>query len=754
MRRLFPRIKLSGIENFMNIKFNSYDGQSSNIPFKNETITCPICGEKSRYHCRVREDETLAICRNVTSDKPTKNGEGYIHILNANSDRLDQNFTKSIQKSIPYVRKADADRLNEVYTAFLNSLVLNETHSEDLLNKRGLSDSTIARNLYASVPTYEERFDVAGRSAKAYDLEGIPGFYQENGKWSLHLTYPGFYIPYRDEFGNIVGLQIRKDENAENKYLWLSTGGKERGAKTDTPIHFVSPDLVRTSKTVVITEGALKADIIGELASVGVVAMGGVNVLKPEDFSNKLFTVFPDVEKVYIAFDMDWETKKEVRSSLTNLVNALKGKDKSIFVRTWDISLGKGLDDVLYTEINEGIPEEYLDSLGNFYTDIPSHQFLEKTDVNSHEVSSENETEEINMELKGEANVKEEINTFGITCRNFLQMELPEPERVIFGLGRGNLGLMVATTNLGKTTLALNLALSAGMNKVFYPLFGVENTARRVLYIDGESTKTELQADIKKMLEVCSDEERQQIGMNLSFICDEEINDESLDLVNSEHLQAVIERAELFKPDLIIVDTLSALTLMEDENDNAIVKREVIQPLKNLAKKANAGVLILHHSGKASEEGKFQAEDAFKGRGASAFGALARVVFNLKKGQKSKAGKVFLFSSKVKGGKFESVEIKLDAITRWFNVVGEGLVSETPVELKYQKVVQFVIDYVRRTGHPVKRGAIVQGLKGVVHEKTVNRRLQKALENGDLTQPETGYYFASLNPEQELPLKV
>jgi RecA-family ATPase len=188
---------------------------------------------------------------------------------------------------------------------------------------------------------------------------------------------------------------------------------------------------------------------------------------------------------------------------------------------------------------------------------------------------------------------------------------------------------------------------------------------------------------------------------------------------------------------------------MEDENDNAKVKMEVIQPLKNLSKRAETGVLLLHHTGKFNE-GSPQAEDAYKGRGASAFGALARVVFNLKPVKNS--NKVTLSCSKVKFGKFESVVIELDQDTRWFKEV-EKSVAQNSKRTHYEQVVNVVKGF---NGKKVKRKEIEAALKakGIeISQTSVTRILGEAVKNDDLLNPSYGYYCSPINPEVEIPLK-
>ncbi len=717
--------------------------------FREGKRTCPVCGKTDDWDCNFTEDGGLVYCKFIPNEsgKKDKTGTRYQHRFTTDNK---SNSVATIQPTKEKLTstKADADRLNKVYTAFLESLELNENHFEQLINERGLSEQNLPEKLYGSVPSYEQRFEVAGELAESFNLEGIPGFYVENGKWALHLTFDGFYVPYKDELGRIVGLQIRRDEydsKNKGKYMWLSSSSKEKGSSSGTPLHFVNSEITRKTNEIFITEGALKADIIGELHNVGVMAMGGVDVLNAEEFIVSMLKAFPNLEQVIIAFDMDWEVKEEVKNALSKMLEALRPKYLSVFVLTWDRNVGKGFDDVLLKVNRQEV------SVENLFNYVKAEEFQAEYLNNETEESkslpvddkqvTEDEYDDFapeNMGFKSESIIKREIDTFGITCRDFLDMDFPIPERVVSGLVRGSVGLMVASTNVGKSTLALNLSLSAGMDKTYLPLFDGNHKARRVMYIDGEATKGELQADIKKMLESCSTQEQELIKNNLCFVCDEELKGEPLDLVNPEHLQTVIKKAVEFKPDLIIVDTLSALTLMEDENDNAKVKKEIIQPLKTLGRKANAGVLMLHHTGKYIE-GSPQAEDSYKGRGASTLGALSRVVYNLKS-IKGTENRVTLSCSKVKGEKFESVVMELDADTRWFTVVeGASAKTSTPVEQDYWKVV----DYVKNENRVVKKYEILIEFTAnkVMSDAKIGRILKEAVAKNDLRK-DYGKYFS------------
>src|ERR671926_1815997 len=119
-------------------------------PFKKGKITCPVCGRTHHYHCSVTVDESLALCKYVPSDKVAEDGR-YVHALRPFVNRVSAGVPPQTVKS-DTAECAEDDRLNAVYFALLSELELDAAHGDELLIRRGLSDTTIAYNLYASVP--------------------------------------------------------------------------------------------------------------------------------------------------------------------------------------------------------------------------------------------------------------------------------------------------------------------------------------------------------------------------------------------------------------------------------------------------------------------------------------------------------------------------------------------------------------------------------------------------------------------------
>jgi hypothetical protein len=734
--------------------------QFSEVKFKKGKQTCPVCHQMDNgWNCQITEDDGMALCSRVPSDQMARNGRQYVHKL-----RQDVPPSKGVPAN-PTVeqinKKSDPQIVHEAYSKLLSGLTLSEKHSRELMDNRGLSDTTIANNLYATVPLSKDGGEIGKRLSKAAKLDGVPGFYTDSKCWRLNISVPGFYVPYRDAGGRIVGIQIRKDHVGDDggKYIWLSSSTKENGCSPGTPLHFANPERVTESGRVLVTEGALKAEIIAEHSDEGVVAMAGVTGTKPADLIEALAAAFPKLEEIVLAFDMDWERKPQVKQALVKVIEAANERFASVTVRTWDLGLGKGYDDLLLSG-NICTPEK-----DGLISHIKGSDFLT---LHSGEAAIEAAAELISIEIREIAeppiapsqpqlrlveavdsgNISESVAQtkpeLGSTWRQFAEMTMQQPERVIAGLSRGNVGQLVASTNIGKTTLMLNAAVCAAAGKQFQPLVNEKTVGKRVLYIDGEATREELQADLFKMQERFSPEERESVKDNLYLICDEEIQDLPFDLGDAGHREALLRIGRDFKPDLIVVDTLSALFTMEDENDNAKMKSEVIQPLKNIAKKLNAAVLLLHHTGKYNE-GSPQATDAYKGRGASNLGALTRTVFNLKPYKDA----IILSCSKIKGEKFEEVAFTLNRGTRWFEPV-EDFKKGSTHQTSYQQVVNYVIE----SGKRVKRDEIDKFFDGKVSTPTITRCLKAAIEKKDLIKTKYGHYCAPglANPERELPV--
>ncbi|HDR8447312.1 TPA: DUF3854 domain-containing protein, partial [Bacillus cereus] len=280
-------------------------------------------------------------------------------------------------------------------------------------------------NMYTTV--WEQLFKQMGNK-KCW--QGIPGFYEmKKGQLSLRLMSgsPGILIPFRNQYNQIVGWQVRVDEvknsvhvkaaptgvKAElieqanvvkitkngdcifegelevskkveipfqegqivvkihkgQKYLWLSSANKNHGtgaggSENPLPVHVAVPSshlkhwnsgILHQTKSVMITEGAMKADLVAdllperfnkeELSEIGttVLAIPGVNAWRIT------MPVLKDmgVENVYLAFDADLVENQKVRKALIDFATKLKTEDYNVIIAAWNPTQGKGLDDTM-----------------------------------------------------------------------------------------------------------------------------------------------------------------------------------------------------------------------------------------------------------------------------------------------------------------------------------------------------------------------------------------------------------------------
>lgn len=301
---------------------------------------CPIC-DKPDY-CGFTEDGALAICMRVAEGaiKTTKNG-GYLHRLREG----DWQPARIIQRKPDPPPAAPIERRHAVYEAFLDALPLSNAHA-DSLTERGLSDLTIARNGYATLPdTMQTIYQACETLAIFQNLSNVPGFFLDyENRWRFTARRPGFLIPVRDVEGHIQALQIRQDTGT--RYIWFSSPNRNAGASSGAPVHFARPWRALASGEAIVTEGALKADVIAERLDCCVVGIPGVSSFAL-NFGTWLADKLPVLKTVYVAYDADWRDKSEVRAALHRLLDALAEAGLNGAVLAWNGARAKGLDDLL-----------------------------------------------------------------------------------------------------------------------------------------------------------------------------------------------------------------------------------------------------------------------------------------------------------------------------------------------------------------------------------------------------------------------
>jgi hypothetical protein len=336
---------------------------------------CRICRKPD--WCGYRADEQISICMRIsTGSKRTSRNGGHIY----HHGRL------SLPTSIGLDRKptplpieiAPIEIRDAVYKELIRRSPALKYYSQLVdgpngLLSRGLREPEIL-SYGALPPTHQERIKLANTLNKFVMLTfpqyafpntragilGVPGFWQA-GPINVQLWKPRDYsmpllvIPYRDDQGLIQACQLRLHRNdiplGQKKYRWLASPFESCGVSSGTPIHFTfKPATLRPGQTVVITEGALKADTLVSLRpKARVIATSGVSCAH-----NEVITAARPYN-VLIAFDADYKTNPAVARQLARLL-AARGRDIAIHnlsTSTRIISWRgyKGIDDAVLANI-------------------------------------------------------------------------------------------------------------------------------------------------------------------------------------------------------------------------------------------------------------------------------------------------------------------------------------------------------------------------------------------------------------------
>lgn len=265
-------------------------------------VDCPICNDKrGKMHINTQTDTwrcnycdesggMLALYAKVhsisTSTAYREISDALLNGVNL-SDHAVKYPDKPKETPVEAAPAADIAVRNKTYTALLAMLTLSKEHRAHLQTVRGLPDEQIERLGYKTMPPFYMCRSLANRLLQnGHQLDGVPGFYQKDGQWTIASSSftAGIMIPARTRQGLISGFQIRLDVPLKNeddppekdgaKYIWFSSAGKPKGTSSGSPAHFVGDP---NAGVVYVTEGLLKADIAHYLMNRSFAATAGVN---------------------------------------------------------------------------------------------------------------------------------------------------------------------------------------------------------------------------------------------------------------------------------------------------------------------------------------------------------------------------------------------------------------------------------------------------------------------------------------------
>jgi hypothetical protein len=230
-----------------------------------------------------------------------------------------------------------------VYSYILASLTLSPAHAAQLL-ERGLDETTIARNLYATATSRDRMRDIATEAAKRFDVVGVPGFvWVRQNRWSLVAERGELLIPVRDSRSRTVALRRRaNDAKRQRRYRWCSSEKTPSGS----PVHHAEPWNSKFRPVLYVTEGELKADVISAKLGFTTIGLAGATNVPP-GLGTTLREAYPGVASAFIAYDADFHRNPAVEKGRDGLIKSLQAAGYRVCLIEWDEANGKGLDDVL-----------------------------------------------------------------------------------------------------------------------------------------------------------------------------------------------------------------------------------------------------------------------------------------------------------------------------------------------------------------------------------------------------------------------
>ena len=365
---------------------------------------CRICGKPT--YCGFSRDEGTSICMRISAGSRglSRNG-GNIHVhTEIPFITIQPRIMRPISQSIPLapleIRDAVFRELIKISPAsnYMKELVAGPGG----LLSRGLHKDDATR--YGALPrTKQQRAALAGilndyvcghfpEHATSYSgtgVVGVPGFWQELSG-AVHIWKPRNYlmpllvVPYKDANGLIQACQIRlhaKDISSdENRYCWLSSPQERHGTSSGTPIHFTFvKQKLPPGETVLITEGALKADTVVRFRpNARVIAASGVTCSHDELVkAARPYTAL-------IAFDADYKTNPAVCRQLARLIVQRLNDSREQQIRSTTNVLcwneANGIDDAVranvrlrsltISEWHATLRNEPLDEVNRFWSEI------------------------------------------------------------------------------------------------------------------------------------------------------------------------------------------------------------------------------------------------------------------------------------------------------------------------------------------------------------------------------------------------
>lgn len=209
-------------------------------------MECPICHKKG--WCLLSAKQDTVVCMRTPEKGRKILFNGYVYSLDENK-RTSYNLSKLVS---PVSEEQQPDNIqHKVYSLVIKTLGLNKSDENHLIKVRGLNRKQIRLRGYCSTDRsslmkqidgqgtiWEELFKSNGLPKNAWN--GVAGFfYDEEHHCPVFQVKSGIAIPCRNQYGQIVGMQIRVNPSDMSYFAKYSDKRLEgKNGKLITSVHF------------------------------------------------------------------------------------------------------------------------------------------------------------------------------------------------------------------------------------------------------------------------------------------------------------------------------------------------------------------------------------------------------------------------------------------------------------------------------------------------------------------------------------
>lgn len=284
--------------------------------------------------------------------------------------KYDEGYVKKLEKRYsdkakdePKPIKANPQTIHNVYSVMKELSPLTDEHRKALVEERKLPKERIEQDYFSCPLNWKQKDNIVlgiKNKLNVSDevLQTVPGFfYDKKQKKVTFAGYKGLCILIRNAYGQIQGVQIRRDtiKEGDSRYVWMSStfafykpDEYEGGCGCGSPKDVLWGKTDKVKNSMCITEGRFKSEILSQngnttISIQGVTSWNGLNTAI-QDIRKK-----QHIKYVYIFLDSDILGKHALFSQSAKMCDSIKETfpDLTIKYAFWNKSKGKGIDDYI-----------------------------------------------------------------------------------------------------------------------------------------------------------------------------------------------------------------------------------------------------------------------------------------------------------------------------------------------------------------------------------------------------------------------